>query len=119
MNALPFLLRDAEQIGLEIERKAVALQLDWRNETMLRALAHEAMDPEVRMQVITMAGRGDRMAIVKAEMFGLIALMERTMAGCADLGWLCHGGENWKALGRALWAEKALREQQHPEPAAG
>ncbi|MBL8470299.1 MAG: hypothetical protein KF778_20085 [Rhodocyclaceae bacterium] len=117
MNALPFLLRDAEQIGIEIERKAVALQLDWKNEAMLRALAREAMDPDARKHVIEQAGHGDRMAIVKAEMFGLIALMERTMAGCADLGWLCHGDQNWKALGRALWAEKELRDGQTAKPA--
>ena len=42
-------------------------------------------------------------------LFGLANLMLRTMEESAGVGIESHGGPVWKAFGRALWAEAAVR----------
>ncbi len=95
-------------IVTEIERQCIALGLDCRDETQLRALARESLQPKVRDAVLHAAGQGDRRALAKAELFGLSALMLKVMEECADIGFVCHGNDAWKHWARALWAEKAL-----------
>jgi hypothetical protein len=99
----------AVQICREIERGLIGLGVDWHDEAQLRMLAREALvvggneallshieDPIVRM--------------TRLELYGLIGLMLRTMQESAELGTEAHGPESWKALARALWAEKSLLE---------
>lgn len=102
--------QDADEIELEIERKAVALGIDWQDENAVRALAKEALDfstarPEDKE---IDAGHTDYQRLAKIELFGLAALMLRTMEESAALGFESHGGSAWKSFARALWAEKKL-----------
>jgi hypothetical protein len=48
--------------------------------------------------------------MAKVELFGLAALMLKTMTESATRGFETHGGTAWKSFARALWAEKALRD---------
>jgi hypothetical protein len=50
--------------------------------------------------------------MARVDLFGLAALMLKTMAESADQGIESHGGSAWKAFAKALWAEAALRKQQ-------
>ncbi len=93
--------RTLGEIELEIERRGVVLGIDWGNDAQVRALAREALA----------ADPADYRARAKLELFGLVALMLRTMEEtAADLGYESHGGIVWKVFARALWAEKAQRE---------
>lgn len=89
----------AANVVKEIERKLVALGVDWRNEARLRELAREALTFHVTTQIALPDP-------TRHELFGLIGLMLRTMEEGAQAGREIHGNECWKALARALWAEK-------------
>ncbi len=102
--------QDTHDIELEIERRGVALGIDWKNDEQVRALAREALDfadaPDKRVDHDHL----DYARLAKLELFGLAALMLRTMQESATTGFESHGGDVWKAFARALWAEKALRQ---------
>ncbi len=105
--------QDTKDIELEIERKGVALGIDWTNEDTVRALAREALDfagaADKNKQLD--AAHLDYTRLAKLELFGLAGLMLRTMQESASAaGFESHGGDAWKAFARALWAEKKLRQ---------
>jgi hypothetical protein len=93
----------AAWIELEIERKLVILGVDWHDEGAMRALAKEALAFNG-----TGNGGGDKSVdtIARVELYGLIGLMLRTMEESAGIGREVHGRDAWKAVARALWAEK-------------
>lgn len=101
---------EVRAIGIEVERQCLALGLDCDDEIQLRALAREALQPQLREAVLHAAGHGDRRALAKAELFGLSALMLKVMEECADIGFVCHGNDAWRHWARALWAEKTALE---------
>jgi hypothetical protein len=100
----------ARAIELEMERKGIALGIDWEDEAQVRALAHEAMDHLRENVQRASAEPHDRVQMAKVELFGLAGLMLRTMEESALRGFETHGGPAWKSLARALWAEKMRRE---------
>lgn len=96
---------DAAMISAEIARMLVALGIDWTDETRMRVLAREALsfhglDSFGHLDPEDVTGRS------KQRLFGLIALMLRTMEEGAEVGELIHGSDIWKALAKALWTEK-------------
>ena len=101
--------QDIEDIGRQIFVLGTGLELDWGNQTKLRALVREALDEEQEKRLLHEAESGNRKALAKIELFGLIALMNRTMEKCANLDQRCHGDEHWKAIARALWTEIEAR----------
>lgn len=94
----------AARIALEIERKMIALEVDWHNDLALRNLAVQIMAHDPRQGYIA-GSPGDEASILK-ELSGLVGLMLRTMEESAQGGEEVSGSDAWKALARALWATK-------------
>lgn len=102
----------SEEIGHRIAGLGVALGIDWDNEADVRTLAREALDHAAA--TVNSAGvekTGE--ALLKAEIFGLAALMLKSMQGSAERGFLTHGGASWKAFAKALWLEHEARTQSN------
>lgn len=97
--------QDTRDIELEIERRGVALGIDWHNEEQVRALAREALTYPAS-EITMLADKPDYTKLAKLELFGLAGLMLRTMQESAETGFESHGGDAWKAFARALWAER-------------
>jgi len=95
---------DAVQISAEVSRALIGLGIDWKSEASMRALAREALayNPSSAEHLAADDVRGH----TKRRLFGLVALMLKTMTEGAELGETIHGSEVWKALAKALWAEK-------------
>jgi hypothetical protein len=105
MSELENQTQDALLISTEVARMLVALGVDWTNESEMRAIAREALaysgaDSAEHLEADDIEGRA------KQKLFGLVALMLRTMEEGAELGEHVHGSDIWKSLSRALWAEK-------------
>lgn len=96
---------EAEAIEKEIERKGVALGIDWSDEVQVRALAREALTDAGETARRAATRQDDREALTRAELFGLAALMLKTMEQSAQDDMHTHGGPIWKTFGRALWQE--------------
>ena len=97
---------EALLISTEVARMLVALGVDWMNESEMRAIAREALAYHGSESTHHVAAE-DIEARAKHKLFGLTALMLRTMEEGAELGEHVHGSEIWKALAKALWAEKS------------
>ena len=100
--------QDTAEIEREIERKGIALGVDWANEAQVRLLAREAIEhlqDDVRLSA---SNPLDFQLLAKVELFGLAGVMLKTMAESADYGFMSHGGDAWKAFAKALWAESKL-----------
>jgi hypothetical protein len=95
----------ASNIALEIERKLIALGLDWQDSAAMYQLANEALasDSHASFAGLHTASPED---LARIQLFGLIGLMLRTMEEGADSGQEIHGSEVWKSLAKALWAAK-------------
>lgn len=96
---------DAFQISSELASAMIALGIDWNDEQALRQLAREALSykpDDIGLPV----DAGDIKAHARLKFFGLVALMFKTMEEGAQEGELVHGSDVWKAVARALWAEK-------------
>jgi hypothetical protein len=98
---------EAKRIEQEIVRHGIVLGIDWQDEIAVRALAREALalHPADGAKVSlgdTPEGRA------KLEIFGLAQLMLTVMTESAANDIETHGGEVWKAFGRALWQESRL-----------
>lgn len=92
--------KEAGQLALEIERKMVILNIDWRDPTRLRELAHRILNEKPGSNA---AEQGSK---AWAELVGLVNLMNVLMAESATKDVEVHGNEAWKALARALWLER-------------
>lgn len=97
---------DADAIGVEIERRGLILGIDWDDEVAVREIARQALSKVARDEVRKEALAGDHLAMARLDLFGLAGLMLKVMEESADDGRLAHGNQAWKALARALWAEK-------------
>jgi len=92
------------QIEREMVRKGYVLNIDWTDETQLRALAREALTHGYEL-VNFGSHSGTSPDRAKAEFFGLAQLMLKVMQQSAGEGIHTHGGTAWKAFGKALWDE--------------
>ncbi|MGE5470134.1 MAG: hypothetical protein ACM3X0_04990 [Bacteroidota bacterium] len=101
--------RNASEIEQEIERKGIVLGIDWHDEFQVRSLAREALDHVGANLKLDAGSPVDHRLLAKLELFGLAAIMLRTMEESAEQGFESHGGEAWKAFARALWAEAESR----------
>jgi hypothetical protein len=96
---------EAASIALEIERKLIALGIDWHDESALKLLANEALQYDCARSFPGL-GHGGENQLARMELCGLIGLMNTTMTEGANDNKLLHGSEVWKALAKALWAVK-------------
>jgi hypothetical protein len=104
--------RQAEQIELEIERKGIALGIDWNDPITVAALAHDALAYRADQGE---PSHDDPHRHARCELFGLAHLMLQVMEESAREQVHTHGGPIWKIFGRALWdAWQARQTQQHP-----
>lgn len=111
MSSIENFDEDARKIDTELERKGIALGIDWANEVQVRALARDALDHASENLKFATSHQEDHLALARVELFGLAALMLKTMQNSAEVGFLTHGGPAWKAFARALWAELDSRKQ--------
>ena len=93
-----------EEIGHRIAGLGVALGIDWEDEQTVRSLAREALDHAAA--TVSDAGvKKEGETLLKAELFGLAALMLKNMQESAERGFITHGGRSWQFFARALWQE--------------
>lgn len=95
----------AEEVRLlevEIERRGIALGIDWDDTSAVTAIAREALDHQGSALI---PADTDPQAMARLELRGLAGLMLRVMTKGAELNLHLHGGRAWKALGGALWRE--------------
>jgi len=97
--------KNVREIELEIERKGIVLGIDWTDDVQVRALVKEALDHSADDVKLASSGPVDYQLMAKVSLYGLAALMLRTMEESADVGIESHGGVAWKAFGKALWEE--------------
>lgn len=95
----------ASRIALEIERKLVALNIDWHDDSAMQQLASEALEYD-KSRKFPGLDKGSADQLAHMELCGLIGLMHDTIAEGAIDGQNIHGSEAWKALARALWTVK-------------
>ena len=98
-----------KEIEIQIERKGVVLGIDWNDDFQVRNLAREALDPAAKDYAVSSSAPIDHKLMAKHGLFGLAAIMLRTMEESASVGIETHGGPAWKALAKALWAESEYR----------
>jgi len=95
----------AASIALQIERKLIALGIDWHDESALKILANEALQYDKSKSFPGLQDGGENQ-LAHMELCGLIALMNKTMTEGANDDRQIHGSDVWKALAKALWSEK-------------
>lgn len=102
-------VEDSREIEQEIERKGIALGINWADESQVRLLAKEALDHLQDDVKLSATDPLNFQLLAKVELFGLAGLMLKTMAESANYGIASHGGDAWKAFAKALWTEAELR----------
>lgn len=103
--------KQATMIAKELEWKLPLLGVDWRNEAELRGLAREALHHE-RKAGHPAFDPANPAYHTRLEVFGLIGLMLKAMEEGASEGVHVHGSDVWKALARAIWAERDREDRQ-------
>ncbi len=101
--------QEIREIEQEIERKGIALGINWDDDAQVRSLAREALDHATGEIKISASDPVDPKLMAKLDLFGLTGIMLRTMEESATVGIESHGGAAWKAFARALWAEASSR----------
>lgn len=101
--------QEVRAIELEIERKGIALGIDWDDAVAVRLLAQEAVCAGERVAAAASRAPLDTELHARTELFGLAAMMLKTMEESARDGMEIHGGPIWKCFGRALWQEATNR----------
>jgi hypothetical protein len=101
--------QEIREIEQEIERKGIALGINWDDDAQVRSLAREALDHATGDMKISATDPVDTRLMAKLDLFGLAGIMLRTMEESATVGVESHGGPAWKAFARALWAEAESR----------
>lgn len=97
----------AEEIEREIERKGIALGIDWHDAAAVDALARAAL--ACKPEALHLEHR-DPQQKARLELFGLAHLMLQVMEESARHKMHTHGGPVWKIFGGALW--RAWQAQQ-------
>jgi len=96
---------EADQLEREIERKGVALGIDWSNAIEVRLLARDALACRVTSADFSSDDTEQR---TRVELFGLAQLMLKVMEESAGHNIHTHGGAVWKSFAQALWAEHEI-----------
>jgi hypothetical protein len=95
---------EAQLIEQEIVRHGIVLGMDWQDQVAVRTLAREALACRpAEGEKVSLGDTPEQRA--KFKIFGLAQLMLKVMAESADDDIETHGGDVWKAFGRALWLE--------------
>jgi hypothetical protein len=102
--------QEIREIEQEIERKGIALGINWDDDVQVRSLAREAFDHAIGEIKISASAPVDPKLMAKLDLFGLAGIMLRTMEESATVGIESHGGAAWKSFAKALWAEKQTRD---------
>jgi len=100
MSGFENFARQAAEIELEIERKGIALGIDWNDPVEVDELARAAL--ACRPENLD-RGFSDPQSHARHELFGLAHLMLQVMEESAHEKIHTHGGPIWKIFGRALW----------------
>lgn len=103
--------QETKALELELERMGIAMDIDWSDQAQVRALARDALSPEAA-HTVAAAAKGERPALAKAELFGLAALMLKTIDESANEGVVTQGGPAWQSFGAALRAEFEIQRQK-------
>lgn len=103
--------RQAAQLELEIERKGIALGIDWNDAAAVDALARDALAYRAGHHAHP---HDDIRQYARAELFGLAHLMLQVMKESALENIETHGGPVWKALGGALWRNWQINQGKQP-----
>jgi len=90
---------EVSQIEIELRRRMIALGLDWHDEAVMAQLSSEckAFGPDNAQAAY--ASHEQRL-ITKAELFGLVMVLIRTMQNAVLEEREVHGGEVWEAFGK-------------------
>ena len=90
------------QIETELMRHMIALGIDWHDEIAMQKLASECkvFGPGNAQAAYV---SNEQKQITRAELFGLVSVMLRTMESAALEGRDVHGGEVWKSLGKHFY----------------
>ncbi|HEY6438308.1 MAG TPA: hypothetical protein VIY47_17100 [Ignavibacteriaceae bacterium] len=92
-----------QEIEKEIYRKGIALSINWDNPSEVYLLAQEALDhPQIAIHNASHLSL-DINNRIKSDIFGLAAMMLKTMEESAREGFELHGGEIWKKFGKELF----------------
>ncbi len=109
MSGFENFTKQAKQIELEIERKGIALGIDWNDPAVVARLAREALaygPDQINAPSV------DPLQHARNELFGLTHLMLQVMEESAREKIHTHGGPIWKIYGRALWDAWQARQVQ-------
>ena len=100
MSGFENYFEETRQLELAIERKGIALGIDWNDVAAVDALAQEAIGFNPGAQRLD---SHDRQQFMRFELFGLSQLMLKVMTESASEAIMTHGGAAWKSFARALW----------------
>jgi hypothetical protein len=104
-----FLLKDQREIELEMERKCLALGLDYADGNAVNRLARELLHNIDALRKA--ASEGDMKARIKVELYGLAMLMHMTNRETFGPGYLIQfkslakSESAWSAIAQAIWNE--------------
>lgn len=93
---------EVAQIETELQRKMIALGLDWHDTSAMQQLASECKVFGPANAQAAYASE-DQNLRTKAELFSLASLMMQAMENATLEGRDVHGGEVWKSFGRHLY----------------
>jgi hypothetical protein len=94
--------RETAELELELQRKGVALNIDWNNAAQVREIARAAL----HCKPATMdCDHHDPEQMARFALYGIAQLMLRVMTESARDEIHSHGGPVWKTFARSLWAE--------------
>ena len=108
MSGFEHYAEDITRLEQEIIRKGIALNINWDDPVEVELLAQEALTHAQDLAHRAAVNPADRLQLARVELFGLAALMLKTMAETANEGFLTHGGPVWKTFARALWKAKRI-----------
>jgi len=108
-----FLLKDTQELEVEIERHCVGLGLDCTKEYEVHQFVHELLQ---NMEQLKDAGsKGDRTARAKVELFGMTVMMHEANSKAYGVEYMKHINAllkrepAWVALAKAMWGELESR----------
>jgi hypothetical protein len=108
-----FLLKDTQELEVEIERHCAGLGLDCTNEYEVHQFVHEMLQ---NMDQLKEAGsKGDRTARAKVELFGMTVMLHEANSKAygaeymKNINALLKREPAWVALAKAMWSELEKR----------
>ncbi len=94
--------RETADLERELQRKGVALNIDWNNAVQVREIARAALHCK---PAVMNCDHDNLEQMARLDLYGIAQLMLRVMTESARDDILSHGGPVWKTFARALWAE--------------